>query len=372
MKLRSIILLAIALCVGVGISSAAKKQKQTVKAPVAQRVPLGVWDDCRKDNNTDSIQCWMKVLYEAGIREYYMCGSPEQVRLYLDAAKPYGDAHIHAWMFTMDACKDSVNTYHHPEWFEVNRLGFNSRDYNPYVKHYRWLSPAVPEVHEYLKKKVDTYAALEGLASVHLDFIRFNDAILGRGTQRDRFHIDQDTYRAEYDFGYHPLAIAKFKKQFGYSPLDLSAPWMSAEWLQFRYNELTDLVNELTDEAHSKGVKMSAAVFPFPTRARMMVYQDWATWKVDIVCPMNYQSFYLENIDWVKFSVENGIRETFHHNTYISGIFVPNITAEEVYHAAKISIEAGADGINFFSAKGLIRSAEKLAVVRRLNEEYNR
>ena len=364
------LLLVFALVLATTLSCWAVKKQKT--EPAKPKVELGIWDNCSKTMSDDSISIWIGQLYDAGIRNFYMCGTPEQVSRYIKAAKSYKDAKIHAWMFTMDACRDSAATWSHPEWFEVNRLGFNSLEYNPYVKHYRWLSPAVPEVHAYLKNKVDAYAALEGLASVHLDFIRFNDAILGRGTQRDRFHIDQDTYRAEYDFGYHPLAIEKFKKQFGYSPLELSAPWMSPEWLQFRYNEITELVNELTDEAHSKGVKTSAAVFPFPTRARMMVYQDWPTWKVDILCPMNYQSFYLENIDWIKFSVENGLRETFHHNTYISGIYIHNITAEQIYHAAKISLEAGADGINFFSARSLFADPAKMDVVRRINEEYNK
>lgn len=87
---------------------------------------------------------------------------------------------------------------------------------------------------------------------------------------------------------------------------------MSPEWLQFRLNEVSSLVNEIAGETHAKGKLLSAAVFPYPTRARMTVYQDWPTWKLDIVCPMNYQSFYSEGLDWIPFSVENGLRETFH------------------------------------------------------------
>lgn len=151
-----------------------------------------------------------------------------------------------------------------------------------------------------MKDKAASYAALEGLTSVHLDFIRYNDAVLGRRLQQYKFKIQQGTYRAEYDFGYHPAAIEKFKKQFGYSPLDLQAPWMSPEWLQFRLNEVSSLVNEIAGETHAKGKLLSAAVFPYPTRARMTVYQDWPTWKLDIVCPMNYQSFYSEGLDWYR------------------------------------------------------------------------
>lgn len=237
----------------------------------------------------------------------------------------------------------------------MNRLGNNCLEYDPYVKHYKWLSPSSPGARQHVKEKAAALAALDGLASVHLDFIRYNDAILGRQLQRDKFHIEQDTYRAEYDFGYHPEAIEKFKAIFGYSPLELKQPWLSPEWLQFRLNEVSSLVNEIVAETHAAGKQVSAAVFPYPTRARMTVYQDWPAWDIDIVCPMNYNSFYLEGIDWIGFSVENGVRETQGKNLYVSGLFVPDLSAEELYQAAKLSIEKGAKGVNFFNARSLLR-----------------
>lgn len=353
-------------CYSVLPASARNRKKIPVKE---QKVALGVWDDVDKTASVDSIVRWMKPFNEAGIRNYYMCGSPEEITRYIEAAEAYPGVKIHAWMFTVNAPRDSV-ALAHPEWFDVNRIGYNSYEYDPYVKHYKWLSPSVPEARRYMKDKAASYAALEGLASVHLDFIRYNDAVLGRRLQQYKFRIQQDTYRAEYDFGYHPAAIEKFKKLFGYSPLDLQAPWMSPEWLQFRLNEVSSLVNEIADETHASGKQLSAAVFPYPTRARMTVYQDWPTWKLDIVCPMNYQSFYSENLGWISFSVENGLRETFHKNKYVSGLFVSDITADDLYRAAKLSIESGADGVNFFNARSLLKDG-KLEAVRRIDREYN-
>lgn len=111
-------------------------------------------------------------------------------------------------------------------------------------------------------------------------------------------------------------------------------------------------------------------MFPYPTRARMTVYQDWPAWDIDIVCPMNYNSFYLEGIDWIGFSVENGVRETQGKNLYVSGLFVPDLSAEELYQAAKLSIEKGAKGVNFFNARSLLRG-DKLKAVERINQEFN-
>ena len=60
----------------------------------------------------------------------------------------------------------------------------------------------------------------------------------------------------------------------------------------------------------------------------------------------------------------------FIESVYDSGLFVPDITAEELYTAAKLSIEAGADGVNFFNARSLLKDG-KLQVVSRINQEYN-
>ena len=157
-----------------------EKKKNTAKEE--QAVPLGVWDDVDRKASVDEIAEWMAPLDEAGIKNYYMCGSPEEVARYIEAAKRYKGAKVHAWMFTCNAPRDSV-ALAHPEWFDVNRVGYNSHEYDPYVKHYKWLSPSSPEARQYMKDKAASFAALDGLESVHLDFIRYNDAVLGRRLQ---------------------------------------------------------------------------------------------------------------------------------------------------------------------------------------------
>ena len=360
--------LAAALLLGAAAPGMARERNKKAEA-AEQKIALGVWDDVDKTATVEQIVEWMKPFDDAGIKNYYMCGTPEQTARYIEAAKRYKGAKVHAWMFAMNAPGDSA-AYEHPDWFAVNRLGYNSLEYDPYVKHYKWLSPSSPGARQHVKDKTASFAALDGLASVHLDFIRYNDALLGRKLQRDKFKIEQDSYRAEYDFGYHPAAIERFKALFGYSPLDLKQPWLSPEWLQFRLNEVSSLVNEIVAQTHAAGKEVSAAVFPYPTRARMTVYQDWPAWDVDIVCPMNYNSFYLEGIDWIGFSVENGVRETQGKNRYVSGLFVPDLTAEQLYLAAKLSIEKGATGVNFFNARSLLRG-DKLEAVRRIDREFN-
>lgn len=331
-------------------------------------IELGVWQDFTDRSFTvDGAKDWLEPFYDAGITDYYICGKPEMIEHFVEASRSFSGMKIHAWLLTLNACNDQ-DALAHRDWFEVNRIGQNSLDNPPYVKMYKWLSPAVPEARQWVKNKVARYAAIDGLESVHLDFIRFNDLFLGRWSQQEVFHIDQTTYEAKYDFGYHPMAIAAFKSKFGYSPKDLSAPWMSPEWNQFRMDEVTSLVNEIVAETHAKGKKVTAAVFPFPERARMMVLQNWPSWDVDAVCAMNYHTMYLERPEWHRFSIESGLQETHHRNKYIAGIFVHNIQGNEIYDIAKISIDAGADGINFFSANPL-KKGDKLKAVKKIKDE---
>ena len=54
--------------------SAGKKKKVQNQE---QKVALGVWDDVDKGATVESLILWMKPFDEAGIKNYYMCGSPE-------------------------------------------------------------------------------------------------------------------------------------------------------------------------------------------------------------------------------------------------------------------------------------------------------
>ena len=65
---------------------------------------------------------------------------------------------------------------------------------------------------------------------------------------------------------------------------------------------------------------------------------------------------------------ESGLQETHHRNLYVAGIFIHNINGQVIYDIAKMSIEAGADGINFFSAN-LLKKGDKLNYVKKIKKE---
>ena len=96
--------------------------------------------------------------------------------------------------------------------------------------------------------------------------------------------------------------------------------------------------------------------------SKEMVLQDWASWNIDMVCPMNYHHFYGENIDWIGKNVRLGLKDIESNCIYLSGIFAGSLSPEMLGKAIKVSLENNASGVNFFSASHL--SDEHLKVIK--------
>ena len=58
---------------------------------------------------------------------------------------------FHAWTWIMNHSSDEWVKTHHPEWFDVSRLGDSSLTKPPYVGYYQWLCPSRPEVRDYIR-----------------------------------------------------------------------------------------------------------------------------------------------------------------------------------------------------------------------------
>jgi hypothetical protein len=321
------------------------------------------------DNGDFSIQDWKKKLdyyKELGISEVLVKGEPNVLEQIIPIAGEKG-LKIHAWMWTLNRPNDTIANKH-PDWYAVNRQGKNSLEYRAYVDYYQWLSPHSPEAREYIKNNVRRLTKVKGLASIHLDYVRYVDVILGADLQ-PQYNLVQDHEMPEYDYGYHPLALEGFKKIFGVNPLDMEHPELSTEWRQYRLNAVTTLVNELVEIAHQSGNKMTAAVFPFPEMARQMVRQAWNDWDLDAAYPMLYQNFYRQNINWIGFATEQGVTDVdFPIN---AGLYEPAFNnAQELDEGIRLAIEKGASGIAIFTADGL--NKEKQEVIKKLSKEFHK
>lgn len=299
---------------------------------------------------------------DLGISEILVGGNPEVIRQIVPFAKKY-DIKIHAWMWTLNRPNDTIANKH-PEWYAVNRLGKNSLEYRAYVDYYQWLSPFHPEAREYIKSNVLKLTAIEGLASIHLDYVRYVDVILGADLQ-PKYGLVQDHEMPEYDYDYHPIARDGFKAIFDKDPLDFEHPELSTEWRQYRLNAITTLVNELVEIAHEQGHKMTAAVFPFPEMSRQMVRQAWNDWNLDAAYPMLYQNFYRENINWIGFATKQGVNDV--DFPIFSGLYAPALKdPADLEKAILLAKENGAKGISIFTADNL--SEEQQGVLRKLKE----
>jgi uncharacterized lipoprotein YddW (UPF0748 family) len=228
---------------------------------------------------------------------------------------------LHSWMWTTNR-GDAWISENHPDWYMVSRSGKSCFDDPPYVDYYRWVSPVIPGVQSYLKDKVAELAAHPAVSGVHLDYVRYPDVILPRGLW-DKYGLDQTTELPDYDFCYGEHTRKAFKDLSGRDPLEIEDPSADAEWVQFRYDSVTRLVEGLAEVAHNYGKQISAAVFPTPTLARKICRQDWDKWPLDAVFPMLYHGFYREELAWILMSVDEDVKSV--NFPVYAGLYLPDL-----------------------------------------------
>ena len=127
---------------------------------------------------------------------------------------------------------------------------------------------------------------------------------LARNYQLDGIHLDFVRYPEGGDWGYSPLAVARFNAATGRSGLpDPSDP----AWSQWRRDQVTGFVGSLYSDltAARPAMKLSGALIPWgagpaseadwqQTRAYSEVFQDWHGWLrdgiLDLAVVMNYDT----------------------------------------------------------------------------------
>lgn len=301
------------------------------------------------DNQWDSVFHKMQTHRISGLLLY--ADSQQYVRI-IPIAKKY-KIEVHAWMWAMnrgDAKK---------EWLSVNALGYSLADSMAYVGYYKFMSPALPEVQTFIQQKVENLAKIEGLSGVHLDYIRYVDCILPKELQ-PKYGLKQDSVFPQFDYDYHPVMRKLYQEKYGMDPMFLEDKTTNPDWIQFRMDKITDLVNTLPYSAHNLNVKISAAVFPSPEMARNMVRQDWEKWNLDYFFPMIYHNFYGENVDWIGKIVEEDVKAV-PNSKVICGLYLPGFKdSNELKSAIKIALKKGAAGVSFFDLGAMSESDWKI------------
>ncbi len=277
---------------------------------------------------------------------------------------------VHAWIMTMNRPDDSV-ALQHPEWYAVSREGNSCYDTRPYVDYYQWLCPTREESRQHVLNLVEGLAKVEGITSVHLDYIRFCDIFLPVGLL-PKYNLVQNTELPQFDFCYCDICVAEFMKTHHNhrDPRKSEHPEIDMEWKQFRLNKIKTVVDEAYKIAHHNNKELSAAVFPYPEMADHMVRQRWDKWNIDQVLPMIYNHFYNEGTDWIGFATAQGVKDLANKNTELhTGIYVPPLSPEELKAAIQQAKANGAKGVAFFDGSAI--TEEQFKVIKTSKKEQN-
>jgi len=273
----------------------------------------------------------------------------------LSAAARESGLAFHRWTWTLNRSGDRAVKDAHPEWFTVSRNGKSSLTEPPYVGYYQWLCPTRPAVRDYLRGQMDLIARDPDVDGVHLDYVRHCDVILPVGLW-SKYGLVQDHEMPDYDFCYCDTCRTSFEAETGRDPMALDDPSSDEAWRAFRWRGVTELVTEISAAVHARGKPITAAVFPTPSIARRLVRQAWDLWPVDAVFPMLYHGFYNEDLNWIGQSVEEGISALGRDRGLFAGLYLPDLTPDELGAAIQVALDAGASGFSTFEANGLTQA----------------
>ncbi|WP_430810564.1 MULTISPECIES: family 10 glycosylhydrolase [unclassified Carboxylicivirga] len=311
-----------------------------------------VWMGEGKSEGSDELEQMFIKLKNTGIDGVmYQCGVDKYPAVVALAHK-HG-LELHAWQTILRRYDDRLLS-EHADWYTVSRDGRSTAEHPPFVDYYKWLCPTKPEVRAYLTELVESIAEIPNIDGVHLDYIRHSDVILARDLW-DVYGLTMDKEYAPYDFCYCEDCIERYKKETGEDAGTFgdAAP-DNERWRQFRYDMVTETVDALTKAVHAKGNKINAAVFPTPTISKKLVRQQWDNWNIDAYYPMNYQSFYREDIDWIEQCCIEGVEAINGRVPLYSGLYMPAMkTPEDFRLAIQASKRGGASGVCVFTPYGM-------------------
>ncbi|MDO3694670.1 family 10 glycosylhydrolase [Wenyingzhuangia sp. chi5] len=333
---------------------ACNQQKQDSSKVEKNVFEFGVWTTANPSKTNEDYIAEFKKYKDGGIDEVLINTNtdPELLKRLVPLATQQG-LKVHAWIMTMNRPGDTI-ALKHPDWYMVSRNGKSCFDDRPYVDYYQWLSPSHPEAREHIYGLLEELAKVEGIESVHLDYIRYPDVFLPVGLL-PKYNLEQNTELPDYDFDYSDASVNAFIKEFGKDPRKMEHPEIDMEWKNFRLNQIKNVVDHAYEIAHKHGKTLTAAVFPYPEMADHMVRQRWDKWNIDEVYPMIYHNFYNEGANWVGFATKQGVEDLKGRKTKLNtGIYIPGVNSqEELKETILLAKKMGAKGVSFFDGNAL-------------------
>lgn len=307
------------------------------------------WVHGRRERTPAEWRARFALLRESGIEGLLVGGG--DTRMLSESAHAEGLV-FHRWVWTLNRNGDSALARDHPDWFTVSREGKSSLEHPPYVPYYKWLCPTREGARSHVRRAVEAVAADPAVDGIHLDYVRFPDVILPRGLW-EKYDLVQDRELPEYDFCYCLACRDEFRAQTGLDPSALPDPPADEAWRRFRWDRVTQLVEELTDSVHELGKPISAAVFATPALARQMVRQAWDEWPLDMTFPMTYHQMYDQPVSWIGEATRQGREAVGRSANLFPGLYLPHLTPAELGSAIDAARDGGASGVSLFESDRL-------------------
>ncbi len=325
-------------------------------------LPIALWLRLNKRKTASQWREYFTLLVQAGVGAIYPQVYQNRNARYQSAILPVRNPvletllplaqeaglEVHGWMHTM-LCNVPAILREHPEWYAVSASGRRADTQPPYTEHYRFFCPTRPAVCRFLMGIVDELSAMEGLAGVHLDFIRHPDVFLPARFARKR-NQPTDRVLPDNDFCYCEVCKQTFSEESGADWKDIGDAKVAALWDQFRLDRMSLLVSVLARRCRRKGKQISAAVFPTPALSRHMVRQAWDTWPLDAAMPMVYHHNYEKPLEWIAETTRVAKVEVAGRFPIYTGLLMSSISNAEAPKALKQASLGGADGIMLFNA----------------------
>ena len=174
----------------------------------------------------------------------------------------------------------------------------------------------------------------------------------------DGIHLDYIRFPITQVYSYDSLTCSEFKKEFDYSPLEVSHDCGSmiwCEWIKWNAKQVTALVAEIRAALKESGkpVVLGVDVFPDLETSKVLIGQDWGDWAekglVDFICPM----LYTNNLGLFREYVQRAIKISGNRCAVYPGIGVftahNKITKDLITKEVVISRNLGTGGMVFFS-----------------------
>lgn len=285
---------------------------------------------------------------------YYLQKAPkgfDPLKYCIEIARPKG-IRVHAWLntlytyYTETPHPDPTHiTNQHPEWLMVDWNGKVIRNSGVDTEG-AYTCPSRLDAREHVASVFLEVARKYDVDGIHFDFVRFPnrrvcycDVCLANFRARMKSRIapeetevlDRMTDRRAY-----PMAFPK-------------------DWDQYRRDQVTALVQTVSERAHAMKPKLevSASVFPEWSDAANERFQEWKRWAslgiVDYLCPMAYGT------DTTR--VQAQIRDAVQNCNGVpiwAGLGAWLMTPEQLAEKVRAVRAVGASGVAFFDSNTLI------------------